>query len=76
MKKVLVEWVDSNILHGWQMEGEIPCDLANCESIGYLKNEDTEKVVLSQTQSNYGAHMGVLAIPKGCITSIKELRLK
>ena len=76
MKKVLIEWVDSNILHGWQMDGEAPCDLARCESLGYVKGEDDNKIVLSQTKSDYGAHMGVLAIPKGCIKSIKELRLK
>ena len=76
MRKVLIEWVDSNVLHGWQMEGEATCDLAICESMGYVKEEDADKIVLSQTKSNYGAHMGVLAIPMGCIKSIKELRIK
>ena len=76
MRKVIVEWVDSNELHGWQMEGEVSCGLAMCESVGCIKSEDNDKLILIQTTSNYGAHMGVLAIPKGCIKSIKELRVK
>lgn len=76
MKKVLIEWVDSNILHGWQMEGEFPCSLAECETIGYIKDEDEDKIVVTQTVSSYGANMGVLAIPMGCVKSVKELRLK
>ena len=76
MKKVIVEWVDSNVLHGWQMEGEVSCDIAVCESLGYVKYEDNDKLILSQTVSNFGSQMGVLAIPKGCIKSVKELRAK
>ena len=76
MKRVEINWVDSNIFHGWQLEGEQSCGLAVCKSLGYIKSEDDEKIVLTQTQSSYGAHMGVLAIPKGCIKSIKEMRMK
>ena len=76
MRKVEINWVDSNVTHGWQMDGELPCSLATCESLGYIKDEDNDKLVLVQTISNEGACMGVLAIPKGCIKSIKELRVK
>ncbi len=76
MKKVIVKWEDSNVVHGWQMNGETPYELALCESIGYVQFEDDIKLALIQTISNFGAYMGVLSIPKGCIKSIKELRVK
>ena len=76
MKKVIIKWEDSNVVHGWQINGETPYELALCESIGYMPVEYDDKLVLIQTISNFGAYMGVLSIPKGCIKSIKELRLK
>jgi hypothetical protein len=75
MKKVIVNWLDSNTLHGWQY-GEYPVELAQCETIGFMVEEDDERLVIAQTVSNYGAHMGITIIAKGCIKSIRELRIK
>ena len=75
MQKVLVEWLDSNSLHGWQY-GEYPAELALCETIGYIKEETDEKLAVVQTISSFGAHMGITVIAKGCIKSVKELRVK
>ncbi len=75
MRKVIVEWYDSNIVHGWQPHSE-SCNVALCESMGFLKEDTTEKIVLLQSWSNFGFEMGRMAIPRGCIKSIKELRLK
>lgn len=75
MKKIVAKWWDSNILHDWQV-GEYKAELALCETMGYIVEETGEKLVLAQTISAFGAHMGVIIIAKGCIKSIKELRVK
>lgn len=75
MRRVEVRWKDSNALHGWQY-GEYKADLAPCETLGYITEETEDKLVLAQTISEYGAHMNILIIAKGCIESIKELRVK
>lgn len=75
MRKVLVTWLDSNTLHGWQY-GEYDTNLPHCESIGFVKQDDFEKLVLVQSTSDYGAHMNVTVIPKACIKSVRELRIK
>lgn len=75
MKRVIVGWFDSNVMHGWQPNSE-SVNVAVCESIGYLKEDTKEKIVLLQCISNFGFEMGKMAIPKGCIKSIRELRLK
>ncbi len=75
MKKVIVEWFDSNVLHGWQY-GEYDAELALCETLGFIIEETDSKLVLAQTVSGYGAHMGVTVIAKGCIKSVREMRVK
>ncbi len=75
MKKVIVCWNDSNFLHGWQY-GEYSAELAPCETLGFIIEETEEKLVIAQTISKFGAHMGIIVIDKGCIRSIKELRMK
>ena len=75
MKILKVSWYDSNVLHGWQY-GEYPAELALCTSIGFLKEETDTKMVLLQTISEYGAELGATVIAKGCIKSVKEMRVK
>ena len=75
MRKVIVVWSDSNTLHGWQY-GEYRAELAECETLGFITEETDDKLVVSQTVSGYGAHMGITVIAKGCIKSIKELRVR
>lgn len=75
MKKVLVEWVDANILHGWQSDIE-DCNIALTEEVGYLIREDDEKIILARGVSTYGFLNSPMAIPKGCVKSMKELRVK
>jgi len=75
MKKVLVEWVDSNIQHGWQSDIN-DCDVALTEELGYLIQEDDDKIIVARGYSQYGFYNSPMAIPKGCIRSIKELRCK
>ena len=75
-KLVLVEWDDSNVEAGWV---HIPCadrDVAHCRTPGILLFEDDKKVVIAFGDSNCGMVHETLTIPKGCITRIRELRVK
>ncbi len=75
MKKVLIEWVDANIQHGWQGDTS-DCNIALTEELGYLIEEDNDKIIVARGISQYGLYNSPMAIPRGCIKSIKELRLK
>uniref|UniRef100_A0A6H2A6I5 Uncharacterized protein n=1 Tax=viral metagenome TaxID=1070528 RepID=A0A6H2A6I5_9ZZZZ len=74
MKRLEVEFYDSNFRHGW--EGEDRDDLAIATAIGYVKSEDDKQLTLVMAYSNFGLNFAKLTIPKGSIRSIKELRLK
>ena len=75
MKKVLVKWWDSNVLHGWQ-SGEYETELALCETLGFLCEETEKKLVIAQTVSKYGAYLGVVIIARGCVESVREVRVR
>lgn len=77
MKMVLIEWVDSNILHGWiTIEDAKRANIALSQSVGFLLWEDNEKVIIVFSKSDSDSVLEVKAIPRGCIKSIKELRVK
>ena len=77
MKKVLVEWNDISVNHGWLDKHKAKMkDIAHCEVIGFLFLEDNENVFLVMAQSDLGNVFEIMIIPKGCIKSIRELRLK
>ncbi len=77
MKMVLVNWVDSNIMHGWRLAGEHTEDsVAECQTIGFLEREDENKIVLVMGTSNLGSVIESFIIPKPCIKSIRKLRVQ
>ena len=77
MKKiVLIEWEDSNVIHGWHPDTDCPNEIAHCRTVGIVQFEDDTKITLSMGDSNYGSILEPITIPKGCITKIKELRVK
>uniref|UniRef100_A0A6M3JJJ6 Putative structural protein n=1 Tax=viral metagenome TaxID=1070528 RepID=A0A6M3JJJ6_9ZZZZ len=75
MRIVKVKWVDSNIIHGWQSNID-DCDVALSDEVGFLVKENEETIILARGVSQYGLLNSPMAIPKGCIKSIKEMRLK
>ena len=74
MKRLEVEFYDSNFEHGWI--GESEDDLAIAKAMGYYKSEDDKQLTLTMAYSDFGLRFAKLSIPKGSIISIKELRLK
>jgi len=74
MKRLEVEFYDSNFMHGW--EGESKDDLALATAVGYFKSEDDKQLTLIMAYSDFGLKFAKLSIPKGCICNIKELRVK
>ena len=72
MKRLEVEFLDSNFMHGW--ESETKDDLAAVTVIGYYKSEDDEQLTLTMAYSNFGLRFAKLSIPKGSIRTISELR--
>lgn len=75
-KMVLIEWVDSNVCHGWIPEGANNGVIAHCRIVGILIMEDATKVVVALGDSDCGSVLETITIPRECIISIKELRVK
>uniref|UniRef100_A0A6M3JV63 Uncharacterized protein n=1 Tax=viral metagenome TaxID=1070528 RepID=A0A6M3JV63_9ZZZZ len=74
MKRLEVEFYDSNFMHGW--ESDTIDTLAVATVIGYLKSEDEKQLTLVMAYSDFGLMFAKLSIPRGSIMSIKELRAK
>lgn len=74
-KMILVEWTDVSVAHGWGC-GDEGAETAECKSVGFLRLEDETKIQMAMAVSNLGNVFEVMSIPKGCIKSIRELRVK
>jgi hypothetical protein len=74
MRRLEVQFYDSNFMHGW--EGDTEDYLALATAIGYCKSEDENQLTLVMAYSDFGLKFAKLTIPKGSIKSIKEMRLK
>ena len=72
MKVVYIEWLDSYGISGWH---DYDClDVPACKSIGYLLEENKDKVVICQSYSEAGQKYSILAIPKCSIKKRKTIK--
>jgi len=73
---VLVEWVDSVEITGWQMMNEIAKPQPyETESIGRLVKRGKEGIIVAGSSAK-DQYCGIMIIPRRSITSIKKLRTK
>jgi len=73
---VLAEWLDSNVTHGWRPDDCNGDTIAHCRTVGILKAEDETKITVALGDSDGGSVMETITIPRGCITSIRKLRIR
>lgn len=70
---VLVTWHDAISYGGWRDSSSLPPS-SGCVSAGWLLSKDPD-VVIAQSTSQDGELWGQLfAIPKDCVTEIKEIQ--
>ena len=72
LPKVLVRWLDSRSYPEWLPTDLIEFSLATCESVGFLKESNREKIVLLQSVSD-DKSAAALVIPKKVVLSQKIL---
>lgn len=74
---VLIKWDDSNLMHGWRLEGMAQNDeVAHCRHLGIVKRETKSAVTIAFGDSDCESVSETITIPRGCITEIKKLRVK
>ena len=66
---VLVYWLDSRYRDGWQCDHEL--DIVEAKTLGFVLEHDDRKLVVTQTVSDDGGVLGVVAIPQVSITKIE-----
>ena len=73
-KICLVKWMDSAFVRGWTDKYEKPPKIVECESVGWIWEEDDEKIVLvsCRNENEYGS---VWVIPRSSIYLQLELRV-
>jgi len=76
MRVVLISWLDSNVTHGWDLKDDVVNDVAHCETAGIVYAEDEDKITVVLAESDCDSTLERLTIPKGCIKSIRELRVR
>jgi hypothetical protein len=75
MKKVEIEWVDTNSDHGWvKRKRATNHHIAECSTIGYLLKRNYKEIVVAQSKSGIDDFDHLYAIPMCCVKSIKELK--
>lgn len=80
MKIVEVIWVDiEELAGGWHDLDEVEEHVNNekgrtVKMVGYLLEEDEEKLTLSDSKMGDNFYGTINVIPKGCIKEVKELK--
>lgn len=68
-----VIWNDATADNNWKSEHS---DICSIMSIGYLAHQDKKQVCLSASVSDSNNRSSQIAIPRGCIVSMKRFRRK
>jgi len=68
-----VLWLDANAIHGWTHEDTVKSAISL--TVGYLQKETDREIIVC---SNIGTRQVLcpIAIPRGCIQSIRYFRSK
>lgn len=81
MRLVAVWWLDANRIHDWVPIGEATAlGAAPCVSVGMVVRDDESVIVLAQSvgattvDEPADAVFHTVAIPRGCVTGVVELR--
>ncbi len=75
-RMVLIDWSDTGLVHGWLCPSDNENSIAHCQSVGFWISEDDEGVTIAFAISDQGLIMEKKTIARGCIKSIKELRIR
>ena len=71
-----MEWDDAYSQGGWRDPGD-KLAISKCITVGVLESDDEDGVVNAQNASHTSGNVSdLLAIPKGCIKRIRELKIK
>ena len=76
MKLVIVNWVDSNLIHGWRPVDDNQDKIADCETVGFLVKDDDEKIVLAMSRSTDDNVLETISIPQRSVLDTRDLRLR
>ena len=74
MKIVLIEWVDSNLFHGWVDKDGESFGVAECKSVGFLLKKHRSEITLALSRSKQDQVSQCITIPRGCVKSIEVLK--
>lgn len=76
MKILLVEWRDSVSDNSWiSLESAKKSDTTKVVTVGILISTNRRRLVLLPTFSSRNNVLGEIAIPKGCITRVRKLKI-
>ena len=74
-QKVLIEWVDSSMLGGWQY-GDLSPLPKHIESAGFVCAISKEALTITNSRSSSGGVIAPLTIPFRCIIGYKLLDVR
>lgn len=76
MKPVLVEWRDACSSQGWQNPKLGNFDLLRVHTVGWLIQEDDEKIVVALNRCSNGAVGDTVSIPKPWVGKITRFKCR
>lgn len=77
MPMVLVTWVDSASMSGWQSAETVEEDAGSeleCRTVGYLFRDSDKCVTVVQSMSETGSLNAAISIPRSAVTAIMPLQ--